>query len=222
MDGAGVRSIVREMNSVKRFFSVVFLAAISSASAIADAPQQREAAESDKAFSPLFQAGAYELSLSSGVLFSPFGATHNRPTINYTLSELQFGYMVTDVEEHGWLRGNFEITGAAFGSGIFLGEGSYIIGCTTWLRYNLVPVKGRFSGYAQAGGGVVATDIDKGIVGQTFNFNLDLALGVRYFISPRISLNLEYRYQHISNANLGRKNVGINAHGPILGISYFF
>jgi len=36
------------------------------------------------------------------------------------------------------------------------------------------------------------------------------------------ALNLEYRYQHISNANIGPKNLGINASGPFLGASCFF
>jgi hypothetical protein len=35
-------------------------------------------------------------------------------------------------------------------------------------------------------------------------------------------LNLECRYQHISNANTGKHNLGINAIGPLLGVSYFF
>jgi opacity protein-like surface antigen len=211
-----------EMNSAKRFLSFILAVIAWPAVSQADPPQELEATDSDSTFSTLFDSGHYELTLNNGVLFSPFVATRNRPTINYSLTELQFGYMVTDVQEHGMFRGNFEITGAAFGSGIFEGTGSYIAGCTTWVRYNFVPARGRFAGYAQAGGGVVGTDIDRGIVGQTFNFNLDLAVGVRYFLFPKISLNLEYRYQHISNANLGRKNVGINAHGPMLGLSYLF
>ena len=47
-------------------------------------------------------------------------------------------------------------------------------------------------------------------------------MGVRYFLSKRWALALEYRYQHISNANIGAENVGINAQGPILGVSFLF
>jgi hypothetical protein len=35
-------------------------------------------------------------------------------------------------------------------------------------------------------------------------------------------LNVECRYQHISNANLSRHNIGINADGPMIGLSHFF
>jgi len=177
--------------------------------------------EYDQSFTSLFEHGRSEITLTSGVLFSPFLATRNRPTINYTMTEQQFGWMLTDLIEAGWFRGNFEIAGEGFGSGIFTGRGNYIAGATAWLRYNFVPPQSRLAPYAQGGAGFVATDIDRGIVGQIFNFNLDLGFGFRYFIRPRWSLNLEYRYQHISNAGLGRKNLGINAHGPILGISYF-
>ena len=65
----------------------------------------------------------------------------------------------------------------------------------------------------------MSTDIDHGIVGQPFNFNLDLGFGVRYFLGRNWSLSLEYRYQHISNAGLNKHNLGINADGPILGVS---
>ena len=170
----------------------------------------------------LFTSGRYEASFTSGVLFSPIGTPKNRPTINYTMTEVQLGWMLSDVRGNGFWRGNFEVAGEGFGSAIIEGPGSYIAGMTIWLRYNFVPVGWRLVPYVQAGAGVVSTDIDRGIVGQPFNFNLDLGIGVRYFIARRWSVNLEYRYQHISNANLGKSNIGINGEGPILGISYFF
>ena len=56
----------------------------------------------------LFRCSRLEASLGSGCLFSPFAAIRNRPTLNYTLSELQLGYMLTDavwfnvMYVHGW------------------------------------------------------------------------------------------------------------------------
>jgi opacity protein-like surface antigen len=170
----------------------------------------------------LFARGRYEVGLNNGVLFSPFLATGNRPTINYTYSGLQLGYMLSDVKGDGWWRGNFELAGEAFGSAVFRGQGTYIAGGTLWLRYNFVPRSSALVPYVQAGAGAVSTDVDRDVVGQAFNFNLGVAVGVRYFVARNWSLSLEYRYQHISNANTGPRNVGINADGPILGISYFF
>jgi opacity protein-like surface antigen len=156
------------------------------------------------------------------VLFSPFLATGGRPTINYTITEVQFGYMLSDVKGHGWLRGNFELVGEGFGSAIFEGSGSFIAGITVWMRYNFAPPGWRLVPFAQAGMGLTSTDIDHKYVGQPFNFNLDLGLGTRYLLSQHWSLNLEYRFQHISNADMGRHNIGINGHGPVLGVSYLF
>jgi hypothetical protein len=172
--------------------------------------------------SKVFEQGRYEMGLNSGVLFSPFAATKGRPTINYTITELQLGYMLTDVKQAGWLRGNVEILGNGFGGTIFRGSGKYVAGGTLWLRYNLIPANSRFGAYAQAGAGLTFTDIDREMVGQRFNFNLDLALGIRYFMRSDLALNLEYRYQHISNSNMAQHNIGINSHGPVLGASYFF
>jgi opacity protein-like surface antigen len=169
-----------------------------------------------------FEHGRYEASLNSGALFSPFIATYKRPTIYYSITEVQFGYMLGGFKEAGFFRGNLEVLGEGFGSGIFEGSGSFIAGFTLWGRYNFVRPGWRIVPFAQAGAGIVSTDIDRRIVGQPFNFNLDIGLGARYFVSRCWTVNLEYRYQHISNANTGPHNIGINAQGPILGVSYLF
>ena len=66
-------------------------------------------------------------------------------------------------------------------------------------------------------------DIPHHYDGKDFNFNLDAASGFRYFITARCSLNVEYRFQHISNAGpLAESNIGVNAGGPSAGVSFFF
>jgi len=209
------RQVVQVACAILLFMSLAAAAATETAGE--DNASQGRAPES------MFDGGRYEAAFTSGVLFSPFVVTHNRPTIDYTISSFQLGYMLGDVKGNGWWRGNFELAGEAFGSGIFEGEGGYIAGGTLWLRYNFLPPRSStLVPFAQAGGGFVSTDIDHGIVGQPFNFNLGLSLGIRYFVGRNWALSLEYRYQHISNANLGTRNLGINADGPVLGISYFF
>jgi len=65
-------------------------------------------------------------------------------------------------------------------------------------------------------------DLNRSIEGENFNFNENVGLGARYFFARNWSLNVEYRYQHISNAGLAIPNKGINAEGPMLSLSYFF
>jgi opacity protein-like surface antigen len=168
-----------------------------------------------------FSCGRFEAAVTSGVLFSPFIPT-GRPPANYTQSALQLGYMLTDPVRLGFLRGNLEIAGEAFGGAIFKGEGSYVTGGTVWLRGNLVIERSRFVPYVQAGAGLTCTDVNRDLTGQNFNFNLDLGAGVRYFVTRNCSVNLEYRYQHISNARMSNNDLGVNAHGPMLGLSFFF
>lgn len=183
-----------------------------------------EAETTNEVFSTgnLFEARRWEANVSSGVLFSPIGTPKDRPVINYTITTLQLGYMLSDVKGPGILRGNFEVAADVFGSKVFIGPGSYIAGMTVWIRYNFVPAGWRLIPYIEAGAGLTTTDIDRAYVGQPFNFNLNIAVGLRYFVAKNWSVNLSCQYQHISNANTGNKNVGINSYGPILGVSYFF
>jgi hypothetical protein len=109
-----------------------------------------------------------------------------------------------------------------FAADIYHGPGNYIAGATLWLRYNFVPEGWKFVPYIEGGGGGTSLDIPHNYDGKDFNFNLEAAVGFRYFIMPRCSLNAEYRFQHISNADLWDKNIGVNASGPSVGVSLFF
>jgi lipid A 3-O-deacylase len=169
-----------------------------------------------------FDAKQREASVGSAVYFSPFIATKGRPVVNYAGASAQLGYMVNDLDEFAEWRGNYEVLAEAFGSGIFHGTGNYLAGTTFWLRYNLVPPQWKLVPYFQIGAGVTFTDADQRVFGQVFNFNLNVGSGVRYFIMPRCSLNGEYRFQHVSNANLANRNLGINAQGAMLSVSWYF
>jgi len=169
-----------------------------------------------------FDRGALEGTLNDGILFSPFLATQGRPTLNYELTELQLGYMLTPVRGACFWRGNVELVGSVFDGFIVEGRGTYVAGATVWLRYNFVPVDSRLVPFVQAGAGVCGTDLDRRLEGEDFNFNLNLGAGARYFITPKWSVNVEYRYQHISNANLSSRNVGVNADGPMVSVSHYF
>jgi lipid A 3-O-deacylase len=164
----------------------------------------------------------YEMSLLSGAMFSPIGADNNRPTENYTLSGLQFAWMLTDVRGPGWLRGNWELPLEAMGGKVFDGKGSYVVGGTIWIRYNFIQPNWRVVPYMQLGAGAEATDMNEKLVGQTFNFNLDFAVGTRCFVAENWAVNLECRFQHLSNATLAKHDLGVNAIGPMIGVSYFF
>jgi len=169
-----------------------------------------------------FRSGWHEGTAGAGVMFSPFTVGPGRPTVNYAFGYVQAGYMLNNVGHDGFFRGNWELAPEAFGAGIWHRTGHYIAGWTLLLRYNFVPRGWRLTPFIEGGGGTVFTDISHQYDGQNFNFNLEASGGARYFIKRNVSINAEYRYQHISNANTGSRNIGINATGPVVGVSWFF
>jgi hypothetical protein len=57
---------------------------------------------------------------------------------------------------------------------------------------------------------------------MNFNFNLGAVTGVRFLVTHSCSVNLEALFQHISNADLGAHNIGLNSVGPRLSVSWLF
>jgi len=59
--------------------------------------------------------------------------------------------------------------------------------------------------------------------GQTrFNFTAQLGGGVQLFTANhRAALDLGYKYHHVSNANLGNQNPGMDSHMLFIGVSLF-
>jgi hypothetical protein len=169
-----------------------------------------------------YRKGWREASVGTGVLFSPFGPTKDWPTVNFAMLVLQAGYMVTDVHGTSVLRGNFELMPEAFAGGIYESTGRYVAGSKIWMRYNFVPHDWELAPYGQLGLGLMSMDIDHRYDTRDFNFNVALAVGARYFIRPRLSLFGELRYEHFSNGGTGVHNIGINASGPIFGVSWHF
>ena len=170
----------------------------------------------------LFQRGNYEAGVSTGVLFSPILPDKGRPTVNYTLSGAQFGWMITDVNSSSWLPGNVELLGETVGGTPFNGTGIYLVGGTAWIRYNFVEPNCRMIPYVQGGAGAELTDFDQRLIGEHFNFNLNLGAGMHCFVQRNLSIDIGCRFQHLSNARLSHTDIGVNAFGPELGVSYFF
>ena len=57
-------------------------------------------------------------------------------------------------------------------------------------------------------------------ISTAFEFILQAGGGIEYFFANGISLNIHYRFWHLSNANVKSPNIGINAHIISLGFSF--
>lgn len=173
-------------------------------------------------FDDNFHHGWNEVGAGSSVYFSNVVRKSDHPDINYAGGYFQAAYALTSPGAEGPLRGCFQIAPEVFGYGIYKGPGNYIAGATLWFRYNFVQPGWRFVPFIEGGGGGTCMDLPHSLDGKDFNFNLEAGVGARYFVTHHCSINLEYRFQHISNADLWKHNVGVNASGPTLGVSLFF
>jgi len=89
------------------------------------------------------------------------------------------------------------------------------------LRYHFLGL-GPLVPYLEATAGGAVTNLDVPEIRSTFTFVLEGGGGVSYFVAPSLSMNLGYRFQHISNGGTGHPNRGVNSNGGVLGMSYFF
>lgn len=192
--------------------------------AISGAVATTQSAAADNSFSldENFRHGWHEATIGSAVYISDVVERFDHPDVNYWAGYAQLAYNVTSPGSDGPFRGSFQLAPEIFAAGIFHGQGSYVAGATLWFRYNFVQPGWRVVPYVALGGGGTSMDIPHKFDGKDFNFNLNATAGLRYFINQHWSLNAEYRFQHISNADLWNRNVGVNTMGPALGVSYFF
>jgi opacity protein-like surface antigen len=98
--------------------------------------------------------------------------------------------------------------GYAYGAG-----GSPIGAQINFLHYR------RVQPFLTSGGGFLY--FNRQMFGATqFNFTAQLGAGVQVFTSKHHSIDFGYKYHHISNANLGRINPGLDSHVVFVGVSF--
>ena len=54
-----------------------------------------------------------------------------------------------------------------------------------------------------------------------FNFTPEIGLGLQFFLAPKRAVTLGYKFHHMSNANTGRFNPGMDSHVIYAGFSFF-
>jgi len=80
----------------------------------------------------------------------------------------------------------------------------------------------RWAPYVIAGAGFSYGDFNDGAVeiSTDFEFILDAGAGVEFFLDNNKSISLGYRMWHLSNSNIERPNIGLNAHVFTIGFSF--
>ena len=168
-----------------------------------------------------FKSGvqSWSLSVGAGYGLQIFGSEQSH---DLALISLAYGYMLGPVEgEDRWYRGNWELRGELFSGAQFSPSTESLVGLTPHLRYNFATGT-RWIPYVDAGAGVSATSIGPPDLSGTFEFNLQLATGVRWFIKDNVALSVEAHYLHMSCAGIHPPNQGLNNFGGMVGITWFF
>ena len=175
----------------------------------------------------VFSKGRLSLQFTGGKLSSPFLLNTDNPDFDYSRVNLRAGWMLDDPSVREiFFRGNFEAIVEFTYSNVTKGSGSYLTGAGAILRYNVVYPDIKFRPFVQAGVGIVLTDVYKDrsqeLIGNSYQFDLQLSLGVRIPVAGNWSVDIEGIYNHISNAGLSDRNDGVDAGGILVGVTYYF
>jgi opacity protein-like surface antigen len=148
----------------------------------------------------------------------------NAPSTNrdaiYVLPQL--GLVLTDELGSGAVAGNVEVLIEPMAAHYYEPFSASAFGGSLMLKYNFLSF-GRWMPFWDGGAGMLWTDLAPRIPEQStqFNFILQTGPGVSYFVSEHWAITGGIRFHHISNANIGDRNTGLNAWLFTLGVSFF-
>ncbi len=171
--------------------------------------------------SPTITVGTQEVGLTAGYLL-PHRLTQDHTTKQQGVAFMPSWMMtLTDPIGDSWYRGQVSV-GAEMVY-IQFQEPFLTHGFTPKIKYTFVALD-RIRPYAEFAGGPFWTDLAGKIPEESsrFNFVLTAGFGVSYFLTDQTSLNVGYRFHHISNGGTQYPNLGLNASLPFGGFSFYF
>jgi len=164
---------------------------------------------------------AQSFTLSAGANYG-IEALGGKEQHHLALISLTYGHMLGHTLGEGhWYRGNPEFRLELFGGAQFSPTSDSLIGLTPHLRYNFATGT-VWVPFFDLGAGVTATSIGPPDLSGTFEFNLQAATGVQWFVKENMSLNLEMGYLHVSCGGIHDPNLGLNGVTGKLGLTFFF
>lgn len=160
----------------------------------------------------------HELQVWSGFGADPIGSTHVTEGNRIWNVGLRYGWILTDAHGPGFLRGRFEYAVDALPVVMVTqpGGNAYGFGFDPWImRWNLEPHR-RIAPYIElGGGGLISTrEIPQGE--SHFNFTPTGAVGVN-ILRGKYHWSVDFRYFHISDAELTKFNPGTDFFGIRVG-----
>lgn len=168
-------------------------------------------------FAPGVRSLTFEVGGAIGL--AVFGS---RQAHDFVLGSVSHGWMLGQVRARDrWWRGNWEFRTELFGGMQVSPETTWVVGLTPHLRYNFA-TGSRVIPFVDAGAGVSATGIGAPDLSGTFEFNLQPAVGLHWFLRDNLVLTVEGRYLHLSCAKISSPNLGVNSIVGMAGLTWFF
>jgi len=206
---------------------MVLLGLVLAAAHLAFATENESGAEGHKGSRFPYRRGDMELAVSVGYAwgFQLGGLNAQSEDVEMLSFAPRFGIAVGDDRAIGrW----YETRAQIFVEGTFLWEiqpkSGSAHGAALILRINALALRAStgFVPFLSIGAGIVALDFDLKDQDDGLSFTPQIGVGLRYMLTQGASLDLEWRYHHISNASTHPPNRGINTNLLTLGASIFF
>ena len=135
---------------------------------------------------------------------------------------LRYGWVLTDAHGPGFLRGRFEYAVDVLPVVMVFQPGgpAYGFGFDPWImKWNFEPHR-RISPYIELGGGALITTREIPIGAARFNFTPTGAIGVN-LLRGKYHWSIDFRYFHISDAQITAFNPGTDTFGIRVGWGAF-
>ena len=152
----------------------------------------------------------------------PFQESSSNPNRSAVFIMPRIGMVVTDEIQAGLLTGNLEVLAEPIFARFTQPFAAEMAGGTLVFKYNLLSF-GRWMPFWDVGTGMLWTNLAPRIreLSTPLNFVVETGPGVQYFMTEQTALTVGVRYSHISNADTGERNIGLNAVLPYAGLSWF-
>ena len=162
--------------------------------------------------------GHWTVSTGYGVTHPGLGAT--KTMVETAELILSYGHFLSEVVGKSGYRGRHQIIVELPLHYVVNPEKTPMVGITFLASWVFTASK-TITPYVFGGGGLIHTSLDVPELGKKLNGSIQVGTGFHYFLKENTSLNLSYRFHHISNAGTGTPNGPLNSSKFLFGISFF-
>ncbi len=159
------------------------------------------------------------IGVMSGYLFAPLKDKQDYKVVPFCVS-LNFNYrsLFKNAEK---IKGDVIFSLEPFINTVYSPDANIEAGMNLLVRY-VFPSKSKLRFYIKGGFGAVYMTQHTKEQSTQYNFLSQVGPGVSYFLNKHTSIDFEYRFRHLSNADIKEPNAGINANVFLCGITHYF